>query len=75
MAKDQDVVVSLAAGERVEVFQTGDHTPVSIFRVPTGAAPIHDITVANISRLELEGSNITVVVSAPIAKAGGGTSG
>jgi hypothetical protein len=75
MAKDQDVVFSLSAGERVEVFQTGDHAPVSMLRVPGGAAPIPDITVANVSRLGLEGSTLMVVVSAPITKSGGAASG
>jgi hypothetical protein len=75
MAKDQDVVFSLAAGERVEVFQTGTHAPVSMLRVPSGAAPIHDIAEANTVRLELEGSKLVVVVSAPITRAGGVAAG
>ena len=75
MAKDQDVVFSLAAGERVEVFQTGNHAPVSMLHVPSGSLPIHDITAPNTSRLDLEGSKIMVVVTAPITKPGGATAG
>ncbi|MEO8843416.1 MAG: hypothetical protein ABI591_26510 [Kofleriaceae bacterium] len=75
MAKDQDVVFGLAAGERVEVFQTGTHAAVSMLRVPGGAAPIPNITVPNIERLDIEGSKVIVVVTAPITQPGGATAG
>jgi hypothetical protein len=75
MAKDQDVVFGLSAGERVEVFQTGAHAAVSMLRVPTGAAAIPDITVANVERLDVEGGKVVVVVTAPITPPGGAPAG
>jgi hypothetical protein len=46
-----------------------------MLRVPSGAAPIPDITVANVERLDLEGGKIMVVVTAPITQPGGATAG
>ncbi|MEP6862703.1 MAG: hypothetical protein ABJE66_18910 [Deltaproteobacteria bacterium] len=74
MFKDQDVAVTLAKGERMEIFQTRDASTTSLFRYPTGSAPISPVAPGT-ARLELDGNAVTVVVTTLIAKQGGGTLG
>jgi hypothetical protein len=74
MFKDQDVAVTLGKGERMEIFQTHDATSASLFRYPPDSAPITPVTPGS-ARLELAGTTVTVVVTTPVAKQGGGVLG
>jgi len=74
MFKDQDVAVTLGKGERIEIFQARDGNAVSLFRYPADTAPVTPVP-AGTARLELEGNAVTVVVTTPVAKQGGGTAG
>jgi hypothetical protein len=74
MFKDQDVAVTLGKGERMEIFQTRDNNSVSLFRYPTDSAPITPVAPGS-ARLELAGNAVTVVVTTPVAKQGGGVLG
>jgi hypothetical protein len=71
MARDKDMVFSLAPGERAEVFQAGG---VSLLRVPAGGAAIENV-VANTALLEVQGNTTSIVVSAPITKQDGTVAG
>jgi hypothetical protein len=74
MFKDQDVAVTLAKGERMEIFQTHDASSISLFRYPNDGAPIAPAAPGT-ARLELDGNAVTVVVTTLVAKPGGGTLG
>jgi hypothetical protein len=74
MFKDQDVAVTLAKGERMEIFQLRDGNATSMFRYPADGAAVTPVPPGT-ARLELDGHAVTVVVTTAVAKQGGGALG
>jgi len=62
-------------GEILEIFQIGgENQTASLLRIPDGSPAIKPLT-GNAARFESDGTLLTLVVSAPIAKQHGGTGG
>jgi hypothetical protein len=70
-----DFIFSPKPGEVLELFQLRDGGgPASMFRIPDGAPPIKPMA-GNQTRIESDGSRITVVAAAPVARQKSGIGG
>jgi serine/threonine protein kinase len=69
-----ETLLAVKPGEVLEVFQTRDGDTVSLLRVPEAAAPIA-LPADHAPALVTDGSQVTLIASAPIAAARSGVGG
>jgi tRNA A-37 threonylcarbamoyl transferase component Bud32 len=69
-----DFLFSPRPGEVLELFQAHESGAVSLLRLPTTAAPVAPVA-GNQTRIASDGTRITVVVGAPVARQNAGIGG